>query len=162
MLKELLSAKENFLRRRCVVMYFEEFALGQCFRVGDVLIEEDKIVSFAHTYDPLPIHLDESFARSTRLQRTIAPGVMSFMLVWAEFVRMNIWRDTMIAGRFTRIEWVAPVFAGDVLRGEAVVSKLTPKKHQGEVEIHFHIFNQDDVEVLHDISCLLLAMKPEE
>jgi acyl dehydratase len=141
-------------------MYFEEFELGQCFTVENVAIEEEKIISFAQTYDPLPIHLDEAFARSTKLRRTIAPGVMSFMLVWAEFVKLNIWRDTMIAGKFTKIEWFAPVFAGDVLRGEAVVTKLAPKQNKGEVEIHFRIFNQHDVEVIQDTTNLYAKMRP--
>jgi acyl dehydratase len=141
-------------------VYFEEFELGQQFTVENVPIDEEKIVSFAQIYDPLPIHLDETFAQTMTVKRTIAPGVMSFMLVWAEFVRLDIWRDTMIAGRFTKIEWFAPVFAGDVLRGDAVVTKLIPRRDKGEVEIIFRIYNQEGVQVIHDTTNLYAKRRP--
>jgi acyl dehydratase len=82
------------------------------------------------------------------------------MLVWAEFVKLDVWRETMIAGKFTRIEWFAPVFAGDVLKGEAEIVNLVPRRTKGEVERHFHIFNQDGVEVLRDITVFYARKKP--
>ena len=142
-------------------MYFEDFELGQRFFVENVPIEEERIRSFAEVYDPLPVHLDEEYAKAMPLRRLIAPGVMSFMLVWAEFVRQGIWRDTMVAGRFTKIEWEAPVYAGDVLRGECVVSELEPRSgNKGCVVLDFYIYNQDEVLVIHDTTKMYAKLRP--
>jgi acyl dehydratase len=141
-------------------MYFEEFYLGQKFYASGVEIKEKDITEFAATYDPLPIHLDESVAVSMAHDRIIAPGVMCFMLVWAAFVRQGIWQDTMIAGKFTKIEWYAPVFAGDVLHGEAVVSKLRPARGKGEMTVCFSIYNQEGTQVIHDTTELYVKLQP--
>ena len=41
------------------------------------------MMAFAHDYDNIPLHADEEYAKKTPFEKLIAPGVMSFMSVWA-------------------------------------------------------------------------------
>ena len=142
-------------------MFFDELSVGQTFPIPPVTITEEAIRSFATAYDPLPVHLDAEYAAATPFGGIIAPGVMSFMTVWAEFLRMNGWGKNFIAGKNTKIEWFAPVYAGDVLRGEAEVVALEQHKPgSGVAFIGFAVYNQHDVKVIYDLTELVLKARP--
>ena len=140
-------------------MYFEDFEIGQEFKVENIKITREKILSFAKDYDPLPIHLNEEYARTTGFGGLIAPGVMSFMLVWAEYVKLNIWGDALVAGRRTDITWHSPVYVGDVLGGVSTVSGKTKKNSTGTLEVTVHIYNQNDQLVIANVSELVLKLR---
>lgn len=134
-------------------MYFEEFEAGQEYRLNPVHITKEEMLSFASKYDPLPLHMDEKYAETTRFGRLVAPGVMSFMKVWAELVKLGIWGERVVAGRSTKIEWLAPVYADDVLTGKAYVTELIPgKSRTGTVITTVDIYNQEGVHVIRDIT----------
>ena len=46
-----------------------------------ILIEKQKMMEFAYTYDNIPLHTDEEYAKASPFGQIIAPGVMSFMSV---------------------------------------------------------------------------------
>ncbi|MGI6152936.1 MAG: MaoC/PaaZ C-terminal domain-containing protein [Christensenellaceae bacterium] len=134
-------------------MCFDDFKIGDTYKLKPVVITEEQISSFAKQYDPLPHHMDEAFASQTKFGGIIAPGVMSFMAVWAEFVKLSVWTDHLVAGKSTKIEWLSPVYAGDTLSGEVEVTGLEKNNpHTGTVTITVHIYNQDRVYVIRDIT----------
>ena len=98
-------------------MYFEEMMLGMTLQTPPVCIEREKMVAFSLEYDPFPLHHDEEYAAKTRYGKLIAPGVMSFMSVWAKVVESGFFGDALIAGVSTKIEWFKPVYAGDIRTG---------------------------------------------
>lgn len=140
-------------------MFFEDFKIGQEYRVDNVRISKEKILSFAGDYDPLPMHLDEEAAKKRGFCGLLAPGVMSFMLVWAEYVKLNIWGDALVAGKSTSVTWHSPVYAGDVLRGVSTISGMTRKNTTGVLEVTVHIYNQDNKLVISDVSELVLRLR---
>ena len=50
-------------------------------QIPPAFIEKEKILDFARTYDNLPLHTDEDYAKASPFGALIAPGVMSFMSV---------------------------------------------------------------------------------
>ncbi|MBQ3065582.1 MAG: dehydratase, partial [Clostridia bacterium] len=44
------------------------------------------MIAFAQEYDPIPLHTDEEYAKASPFGGLIAPGVMSFMSVWAKYL----------------------------------------------------------------------------
>ena len=62
-------------------MFFEDLKLGMTVKIAPTVIEKEKMMAFARTYDPLPLHTDEAYAATTPFGKLIAPGVMSFMSV---------------------------------------------------------------------------------
>ena len=63
-------------------MYFEELKIGASVELAPAVIERDKMLTFAREYDDVPIHTDEEYAKSTPFGTLLAPGVMSFLVVW--------------------------------------------------------------------------------
>jgi acyl dehydratase len=44
--------------------YLEDFAVGQIFGSGRLVIDKERIKSFAAEFDPQPFHLDEMLRRT--------------------------------------------------------------------------------------------------
>ena len=86
-------------------MYFDDFNVGDTFELESISIDRQKMMEFAHDYDPQKIHTDEEHGRDSRFGDIIAPGIMSFMSVWAKFVKSNIIFDNFIAAQNFRIDW---------------------------------------------------------
>lgn len=141
-------------------MYFDDFKLGSTFELEPAVIDKADMVDFAKKYDPIPLHTDEEYAKTTHFGRLIAPGVMSFMSVWAKYLEVDLAGDELIAGKSTKIEWMKPVFAGDVLTGVGRVSALTPRNEKnGIVELTFEVTNQNGELVLTDVTEMIVKKR---
>ena len=141
-------------------MYFNELVLGTTVDLAPAVIEKDKMLDFARLYDNVPLHVDEEYAKTTPFGRLIAPGVMSFMVVWAKYLEVDFFGEELLAGKSTKIEWLKPVFAGDVLTGKATISKLTQRNERnGIAEITIDAYNQDGVLVLTSITEAVVKMQ---
>ncbi len=134
-------------------MYFEEFTVGMTADIEPVTIEKDKMIAFAREYDNIPLHTDEEYAKTTPFGQLIAPGVMSFMAVWANYLKIDFFADELIAGKSTKMEWFKPVFAGDVLTGKATITNVVERNaRNGMVELTIDIYNQNGDLVISDVT----------
>lgn len=142
-------------------MYFDELMLGMKVDTEAVEIKKEKMLEFAQTYDNIPLHTDEEYAKTTPFGKLIAPGVMSFMSVWAKYLEVDFFGEELLAGKSTKIEWLKPVFAGDILRGKASITNLVKRSEKnGLVEVTIHVYNQDDILVLTDVTEAIVKCKP--
>ena len=127
------------------------------------LIEKEKMLDFARLYDNIPLHTDEEYAKTTPFGKLIAPGVMSFMSVWAKYLEVDFFGKELLAGKSTKIEWLKPVFAEDVLTGKATVTNLVKRNPKnGLIEITIEAFNQKGELVLKDVTEAVVKCKPLE
>ncbi len=134
-------------------MYFHELKLGMSVEIPPAVIEKQKMVDFARDYDNIPLHTDEAYAKASPFGALIAPGVMSFMAVWAKYLEVDFFGEELLAGKSTKIEWHKPVYAEDVLRGKAVVTNLVRRNpRNGIVEITIEVYNQHNVHVLSNVT----------
>ncbi len=134
-------------------MYFEELKLGTEIEIEPVVIDKQKMIDFAKEYDNIPIHTDEEYAKNTHFKKLIAPGVMAFMSVWASYLKCDFVGDALIAGQSTKIEWLKPVFAGDILTAKAEITKLTERNEKnGIAEITIIVYNQNNECVMRDVT----------
>lgn len=108
-------------------MHFNELKVGMTVDIAPAVIEKEKMIDFARDYDNIPLHTDEEYAKSTPFGKLIAPGVMSFMSVWAKYLEVDFFGEELLAGKSTKIEWLKPVFAGDILTAQATITALTPR-----------------------------------
>ena len=142
-------------------MYFEEFILGSKTQIESAFIDKDDMIAFAERYDNIPLHTDEEYAKTTIFGQLIAPGVMSFMSVWAKYLEIDLAGKELLAGKSTKIEWHKPVFANDVLSSTCTVSRLEKRNAKnGLVELTFEIFNQHGILVLTDTTEMIVKCKP--
>ena len=144
-------------------MYFEDIELGMAVETAPALIEKEKMLDFARLYDNIPLHTDEEYAKTTPFGKLIAPGVMSFMSVWVKYLEVDFFGKELLAGKSTKIEWLKPVFAEDVLTGKATVTNLVKRNPKnGLVEIAIEAFNQKGELVLKDVTEAVVKCKPLE
>ena len=130
-------------------MYFDDLKIGMSIETAPAVIDKDKMLSFAFEYDNVPLHTDEEYAKTTYFGRLIAPGVMSFLEVWAKYLEVDFFGGELLAGKSTKIEWLAPVFPADALTGRATVTTLTKRSERnGIAEVSIDVTNQNGELVL--------------
>ena len=78
-------------------MYFDQLEVGMTVDTAPAAIEKEKMLEFARVYDNVPLHTDENYAKSTPFGRLLAPGVMSFLEVWAKLSGLHT--SAMSTGR---------------------------------------------------------------
>ena len=141
-------------------MFFDELKAGMTVNTNPVIIKKEKMIDFARDYDNIPLHTDEEYAKKTPFGRLIAPGVMSFMSVWAKYLEVDFFGSELLAGKSTKIEWLKPVFADDVLTGKATITKLVKRSAKnGLVEVTIEAFNQNGELVLTDVTEAIVKCK---
>ena len=134
-------------------MYFDDLKLGMSVEIASAVIEKQKMMEFAYAYDNIPLHTDEEYAKASPFGQLIAPGVMSFMSVWARYLEVDFLGKELLAGKSTKIEWHKPVYAEDVLRGRAQITKLVKRNtRNGLVEVTIEAYNQKGEHVLSDVT----------
>lgn len=134
-------------------MYFDELKIGMTVDTAPAVIHKDKMIAFAREYDNIPLHTDEEYAKSTPFGALIAPGVMSFMSVWVKYQEVDFFGNELLAGRSTKIEWLKPVYAEDVLIGKATITRLVKRSEKnGLAEISMDIYNQNGELVITNIT----------
>ena len=142
-------------------MYFDDLKIGMTVDTAPATIKKEKMIDFARDYDNIPLHTDEEYAKTTPFGKLIAPCVMSFMSVWAKYLEVDFFGEELLAGKSTKIEWLKPVFADDVLTGKATITNLVKRTpRNGLVEITIEAYNQDGVLVLTDVTEAVVKCKP--
>ena len=141
-------------------MYFDELQVGMTVDIEPAVIEKKKMMAFARDYDNIPLHTDEEYAKNTPFGKLIAPGVMSFLSVWARYLEVDFFGEELLAGKSTKIEWLKPVFADDVLSGKAIITKLVKRNPKnGLVEVTVEAYNQNGELVLTDVTEAVVKCK---
>lgn len=141
-------------------MYFDDLKVGMTVDIAPAVIEKEKMVAFAKDYDNIPLHTDEEYAKSTPFGKLIAPGVMSFMAVWAKYLEVDFFGEELLAGKSTKIEWLKPVYAEDVLMGKATITDLVKRNAKnGLVRISIDVHNQNGELVLTNITEAVVKCK---
>ena len=68
------------------------------------------------------------------------------MSVWAKYLEVDFFGEELLAGKSTKIQWLKPVFADDVLTGNAVITNLEKRNPRNSlVEITIEVKNQSTV-----------------
>ena len=141
-------------------MYFDDLKIGMTVDIPPAVIQKEKMISFAKDYDNIPLQTDEEYAKTTPFGKLIAPGVMSFMSVWVKYLEVDFFGKELLAGKSTKIEWIRPVYADDVLSSKATITNMirrSPKN--GLVEISIEAFNQNGELVLKDVTEAIVMCK---
>ena len=142
-------------------MYFEDIELNAVYHLEPVFIRKEQMLAFARDYDYIPLHTDEEYARQTHFGALIAPGVMSFMLVWTKFIDVDLFGTELLAGKSTSMEWIRPVYAGDTLTGRAEITGKTKRNAKnGIVAVTVHVRNQHGDLVLTDVTEAVIKCRP--
>ena len=141
-------------------MYFDDVKIGMTVDIPSAVIEKEKMMDFARLYDNIPLHTDEEYAKKSPFGGLIAPGMMSFMSVWAKYLEVDLFGDDLLAGKSSKVEWLKPVYADDILTAKAEVTNKTPRSEKnGIVELTINAYNQNGELVLTNITEAIVKCK---
>lgn len=141
-------------------MYFDDFTLGMTVEIPPAVIDKEKMLTFAREYDNIPLHTDEEYAKTTPFGKLIAPGMMTFLSVWAKYLEVDFFGEELLAGKSTKIEWLKPVFADDALTGKATVTRLVKRNEKnGLAEVVIDIYNQNGDQVMTAVTEAIVKCK---
>jgi acyl dehydratase len=145
--------------------YLEDFAVGQKFSSGRLLIEGERIRAFAAEFDPQPFHLDEAAARRSFFGELTASGW------YTAAVSMRLLMETGLnpAGGYIGagadgFRWPRPVRPGDELHVECEVVEVRPsvsRPDRGLIKVRMATLNQDDEAALMYIANMVVPRRQD-
>ena len=127
--------------------YLEDFAEGQIFGSGRLVVSAEKIRAFAAEFDPQPFHLDEQAAQGTVFRGLAASGWHTAALTMRLLVESELQPAGGIVGAGgEELRWPRPVRPGDELHLKSEVLEVRASKSrptQGVIKVRTTTFNQD-------------------
>ena len=143
--------------------YLEDFAAGQTFGSGRLVVDRERIKGFAAEFDPQPFHLDEEAARDTIFGGLAASGWHTAAIT----MRLLVESDLKPAGGIVGVgadefRWPRPVRPGDELRTEIEVLEVRPSRSrpdQGLIKVRTTTLNQNDEAVQVIIANLVIPRR---
>ena len=141
-------------------MLLDEIKIGEKIEIAPTVVEEEEMLAFSRRFNNIPVHTDKDYAKNTKFGKPIASGMMSFLVVWANYIQLDFGGEQLIAGKSSKIDWFKPVFAGDVLTGTAEVTAITPRNdYNGVLEVTIDVFNQSGELVLKNVTESIVKRK---
>jgi len=127
--------------------YFEDFAVGQTFGSGRLVLDEERIKSFAAEFDPQPFHLDDDAAKRTIFRGLAASGWHTAAATMRLLVEGEMKPAGGVVGAgFEEFRWPRPVRPGDELTVKSEVLEVRPSKsrrEQGVIKTRTTTLNQN-------------------
>lgn len=143
--------------------YLEDFAVGQRFHTGTVVVRADDIKAFAARFDPKPFHLDEEAAKQSVFGGLVASGWHTASMA----MRLIVDGDLKIAGGIVglggEMTWPRATRPGDVLHVESEVLEVKPSRSnpdRGVIKVRNTTLNQDNDAVQIGVASLLVPRRP--
>ncbi len=132
--------------------YFEDFTIGDVFQhpLGRTLTDTDNVWFTLLTMNTNELHFNADFASRTEHGREIVNSGLTVAMVLGLSVS-DISQNAIANLGWDDIRLTAPVFVGDTLYAESIVTDLRESKsrpHAGIVSCFTRGLNQDGVEVL--------------
>ncbi|GAA4207651.1 MaoC/PaaZ C-terminal domain-containing protein [Actinocatenispora rupis] len=109
--------------------YYEDLTPGRVFDLGVVEVDGAEMLAFARRFDPQWYHVDPVLAQESGYGGLIASGWFTASLFMRGYVDHVLSRAAAAASPgVEEMRWKAPVYAGDKLAGELVVTDREPSR----------------------------------
>jgi len=145
--------------------YLEDFAVGQAYGSGRMLVDAERIKSFAAEFDPQPFHTDEATAQASFFRGLAASGWHTAAMTMRLLVDGELKPAGGIVGAgFDEFRWPKPVRPGDELRLRCEILEVRPSKSrptQGLIKVRTTTLNQNDEAVQVLIANLVVPRRTE-
>jgi acyl dehydratase len=132
------------------IPFFEDLAIGDRLDLGSIDFTEQRIISFAHDFDPQFFHIDPIAAKTSIFGGLIASGWHTGANWMGQMVRNRTAAATSAMARgerparlgpspgFQNLRWIKPVFAGDTIRYTSAIYEKRESKSRPEWGIVRH------------------------
>jgi acyl dehydratase len=144
--------------------YLDDFAVGQTYGSGRLIVEKDRIKAFAAEFDPQPFHMDEEAARTSFFGGLAASGWHTAAATMRLLVESDLKPAGGIVGAgFDEFRWPLPVRPGDELHLDIEVLEVRPSKsrpNQGLIKVKTTTRNQNGEAVQITVGNLVVPRRP--
>ena len=134
------------------MQYFEDFRVGQRIKFDRYAVMRSEIVEFAKRYDPQVFHVDDSHSLTAELGGIMASGWHTTAIFMRLAVDAYLGNAAVLTSPgVDELRWLAPVRAGDMISGEAIVEEArlsVSKPDRGILTTGVRLWNQQEVDVL--------------
>ena len=134
------------------MQYFEDFRVGQRIKFDRYAVMQSEIVEFAKRYDPQVFHVDDSHSLTAELGGIMASGWHTTAIFMRLAVDAYLGNAAVLTSPgVDEVRWLAPVRAGDMISGEAIVEEArlsVSKPDRGILTTGVCLWNQQEVDVL--------------
>lgn len=140
-------------------LYLEDLAVGDRYRTGDHVIDEESILAFGRQFDPQVFHLDGEAAAATFFGGLAASGWHTAAITMNLLVTSGLPFANGLIGVGAEITWPSPTRPGDVLHAEATITEIRPsrsKPDRGVVTLVTRTLTSDGQERQHFVGRLLV------
>ena len=110
----------------------EDFAVGDRFSGGALLVTTEMIKAFAREFDPQPFHTDEEAAKGTFFGGLAASGWHTAAMTMRLLAEFGPPVAGGLIGGSAEIAWPQPTRPGDVLHVECEILAVTPSRSKPE------------------------------
>ncbi|MGY4253879.1 acyl dehydratase [Bradyrhizobium sp. USDA 4516] len=146
------------------LLTYESFRVGQVIELGWISVSERDIADFASQFDPQSFHTDEERARHSPYKGIITSGWHTAGLFMRLYVDRILNRASCLGSPgVDDLRWIAPVRAGQRLRGVLTVERLEPSKSRpdrGTLYPRCELFDEDKALVFSMVLKTLLKRSP--
>ncbi len=148
-------------------MWLEEFTVGTLYRhrPGRTVTEADNVLFSTLTMNPQPLHLDAVWSS----EQVFGQRLVNSLFTLSTLVGLSIGQltlGTLVANLgFRDVTFPHPVFVGDTLYAESVVTSARPsasRPGEGVIEVEHIARNQDGVIVAQCHRAMLVLRRPAE
>ena len=129
---------------------FNDFKVGQIFRhlPGKTITESEASLFSLITMNHHPIHIDKEYAKKTKFKKNVVVG--TYLISLAAGMSVNdITINSSAALEYREIKHLKPVFFGDTIYAESIITKKIIKKNgKGILFFETSVFNQKMIKVI--------------
>jgi acyl dehydratase len=141
-------------------IYFEDVVPGAMLHAGPYIVPEHELMTFAATWDPLPIHIDKVYAENQG--GLTAPGIY-LLAIKLRLVHTLPFQRTVIASfGYDEVRFHKPVHPGDALMLELqwINKRLSrSKSDRGIVTGRYSLTNAEGETVLSHLDTTLMRLR---
>jgi acyl dehydratase len=143
--------------------FFEDYAVGNVYRFGRIVVDEEEVISFARRFDPQSFHTDIEAARQSPFGGLIASGWHTagmMMRLLADHFLSSV--ASLGSPGIDELRWLQPVRPGDVLSVRVTIREATPsrsKADRGMVRSFIEVINQSDTVVMTMLAMILVRRR---
>jgi acyl dehydratase len=105
-------------------LYLDDLTVGDSYRTGDQVIDEESILAFGRQFDPQVFHLDGEAAAATFFGGLAASGWHTAAITMNLLVTSGLPFGNGLIGAGAEITWPSPTRPGDVLHVEAAITEI--------------------------------------
>jgi len=132
--------------------YFEDFSVGQVFQhpLGRTIYDADNVWFTLLTMNTNELHFNVDFASRTEHHRELVNSGLTMAIALGISVS-DISQNAVANLGWDEVRLVAPVFVGDTLYGESIITSLresASRPYAGIMSCFTRALNQDGTEVL--------------